>query len=69
MTEETAKKTASNKAAPKKAAQQWVKAKLPNNKFGFYGTKRRYNGDEFTLIEGCPFSEKWMVKIDKPSGE
>jgi hypothetical protein len=43
--------------------------------FGFYGLKRRYPGDEFTLVEKqdkdgkvitCEdqFSHKWMEKIE-----
>jgi len=44
-----------------------VKAKFSQGKFGFYGDRRRYDGDEFD-IDPKLFSEKWMVKIeeDKP---
>lgn len=44
-----------------------VKAKFPHNKFGFYGGKRRYDGDEFDC-DPKAFSESWMVKLedDKP---
>lgn len=41
-----------------------VKAKFSNNKFGFYGDKRRRDGDEFELSDPKHFSEKWMVKLE-----
>lgn len=41
-----------------------VKAKFSNNKFGFYGGIRRYDGDEFELSDPKHFSEKWMVKLE-----
>jgi hypothetical protein len=44
-----------------------VKAKLPHDKFGFYGGVRRYNGDQFALTDAKHFSEKWMVKEDAKS--
>jgi hypothetical protein len=41
-----------------------VKATFANPKqYGFYDTKRRYDGDEFD-INPDHFSEKWMVKVD-----
>lgn len=43
-----------------------VKAKFPANKFGFYGGKRRYNGDEFVLASDAHFSEKWMISLELP---
>lgn len=52
-----------------------VKESLVENFFGFYGTKRRYPGDEFTLVATkdkngkavsaeSQFSDKWMEKIE-----
>lgn len=52
-----------------------VKESLVENFYGFYGTKRRYPGDEFTLVatEGNTvkqqFSEKWMEKVEQPSAD
>ena len=54
-----------------------VKETQVENFYGFYGLKRRYAGDEFTLVakKGAngktitaksQFSEKWMEKVDKP---
>lgn len=40
-----------------------VKAKFSQGKFGFYGSRRRYDGDEFE-IDPAHFSEMWMVKIE-----
>jgi len=39
-----------------------------DGKFGFYGEKRRYNGQVFELTDPGHFSEKWMEKLeeDKP---
>ena len=46
--------------------------------YGFYGLKRRYPGDEFTLVDKknddgkvicsakSQFSERWMEKVNKP---
>lgn len=52
-----------------------VKETLVENFYGFYGLKRRYPGDEFTLVEKKgkdgkavsveqQFSEKWMEKVE-----
>jgi hypothetical protein len=41
-----------------------VRAKFAADKFGFYGTKRRYDGDEFELDDPKHFSSKWMEKLD-----
>ena len=41
-----------------------VKAKFANGKFGFYGGKRRRDGDVFELDSPTHFSERWMVKLD-----
>lgn len=45
-----------------------VKAKFSQGKFGFYGSKRRYDGDVFDIDDPSHFSEKWMIKMeeDKP---
>ena len=46
-----------------------VKAVIPPGlKHGFYGGKRRYDNQEFSLTDPEDFSEKWMVKLeeDKP---
>ena len=44
-----------------------VKAKFTDQtKFGFYGHKRRYNGDVFEIESEKHFSEKWMEKVSKP---
>lgn len=41
-----------------------VKAKFTTpNKFGFYGGRRRYNGDVFE-VEEKDFSKNWMVNLD-----
>lgn len=40
-----------------------VQAKFANGKFGFYGDRRRRDGDIFE-IDPKHFSEKWMVKIE-----
>lgn len=37
-----------------------VKAVLGEGKFGFYGGKRRYNGDVFEIADPKHFSKKWM---------
>lgn len=53
-----------------------VKETLVENFYGFYGIKRRYPGDEFTLVARkdrhgktvsveSQFSSKWMEKVDK----
>ena len=42
-----------------------VKAKFPEGKFGFYGTQRRYNGNEFVLTSPDDFSAKWMVSLEE----
>lgn len=53
-----------------------VKETLVENFYGFYGIKRRYPGDEFTLEPKkdaagktisvhAQFSEKWMEKVNK----
>ena len=41
-----------------------VRAKLPEGKFAFYGTQRRYDGDVFTIEEG-QFSKRWMEIVDE----
>ena len=41
-----------------------VKAKFSQGKFGFYGDRRRYDGDEFELTDDSHFSEKWMIKLE-----
>lgn len=41
-----------------------VRATFQNGKFGFYGDKRRRDGDEFELSDPKHFSEKWMIKIE-----
>ena len=54
-----------------------VKETLVENFFGFYGTKRYYPGDKFTLVARKgrggktvtaeqQFSDKWMEKVNKP---
>lgn len=45
-----------------------VKAKFSQGKFGFYGNRRRYDGDVFDIENPSHFSEKWMIKMeeDKP---
>lgn len=57
-----------------------VKETMVENFYGFYGFKRRYPGDEFTLearkdrngktitVEQ-QFSSKWMEKVDKRKKE
>lgn len=35
-------------------------------KLGFYGTKRRNEGDEFDLDAQKDFSKEWMVEVKKP---
>lgn len=41
-----------------------VKAKFSNpTKFGFYGNKRRYDGDAFDIKNDSEFSEKWMSRV------
>ena len=45
-----------------------VRAKFPENKFGYYGGLRRYDNNEFTLSNPEHFSEKWMVKIGNTRG-
>ncbi len=42
-----------------------VKATFSGNKFGFYGGRRIYDGQEFTLADPKSFSEKWMVKLEE----
>ena len=43
-----------------------VKAKgFADGKFGFYGEKRRKNGDIFDLTSPEHFSEKWMEKLEE----
>jgi hypothetical protein len=44
-----------------------VRAKFADNKFGFYGSKRRYDGEEFDLDDPKHFSEKWMEKVEEES--
>lgn len=41
-----------------------VRAKFADNKFGFYGSARRYDGDEFELDDPKHFSDKWMEKVE-----
>lgn len=40
-----------------------VRVKKPEGKYGFYGSKRRYNGNEFFLERESDFSSDWMEKI------
>lgn len=42
-----------------------VKAKFSAGKFGFYGDKRRYNGEQFD-IDPKDFSKEWMEKVEQP---
>ena len=53
-----------------------VKESLVENFYGYYGIKRRYPGDEFTLVArkdkggktisaASQFSSKWMEKVGK----
>lgn len=37
---------------------------LGENKFGYYGDKRRKQGDVFFINSEKEFSKKWMVKVD-----
>ena len=57
-----------------------VKESLVENFYGFYGTKRRYPGDQFTLVEQTKkngdivsvddqFSDKWMEKVEPEKKE
>jgi hypothetical protein len=40
------------------------------NKFGYYGDKRRKPGEEFFIEKEEHFSSKWMERVDgKPSPE
>lgn len=41
-----------------------VRAKFANGKFGFYGERRRRDGDVFTLEDPSHFSKVWMEKLD-----
>lgn len=41
-----------------------VRAKFAAGKFGFYGDRRRYDGDEF-MIEKKAFSPSWMEKLEE----
>jgi len=41
-----------------------VKAKFAQGKFGFYGQRRRFDGDVFNLDDPNHFSVKWMEKLD-----
>lgn len=43
-----------------------VRAKFPESQFGFYGTKRRRDGDIFELESEDHFSEKWMEWVEPP---
>lgn len=42
-----------------------VRATLPDGKFGFYGTQRRYGGDEFDLDDDAHFSKEWMEVVEE----
>ena len=42
-----------------------VKAKFSNGKYGFYGDRRRYDGDEFEITDPKHFSKVWMEKIEE----
>lgn len=44
-----------------------VKAVFSHGKYGFYGSLRRYDGDEFD-IDSKHFSKVWMVKIGAKKG-
>ncbi len=41
-----------------------VKAVFSGGRFGFYGEKRRYDGDIFDLTDAKHFSSSWMEKVD-----
>lgn len=52
-----------------------VKEEMPEGFYGFYGTSRRYPGEEFTLVDvktkdgtivkaEAQFSKKWMERIE-----
>ena len=43
-----------------------VKAKFADGKFGFYGGRRIRGGDVLEIADESHFSEKWMVKMEKP---
>lgn len=52
-----------------------VRAKFKKNGFGFYGTKRVRDGEEFILTNPAHFSKIWMEKVEdeksdaKPEGK
>lgn len=37
-----------------------VRAKFADNKYGFYGGRRRYDGDTFVIDKEGDFSDRWM---------
>lgn len=43
-----------------------VRAKFSEGHFGFYGGRRRRNGDVFRLEHPSHFSKIWMVNLDAP---
>ena len=42
-----------------------VRAKLKQGQYGFYGDKRRYDGDEFMLTDAKHFSKSWMEEVEQ----
>lgn len=42
--------------------------KVRATQIGFYGTRRRYPGDEFS-IQDSEFSKSWMEKADEDEAE
>lgn len=46
-----------------------VKATFPARKFGFYGGRRIYGGEVFSLEKEKDFSKNWMEWVEKPKGK
>ena len=42
-----------------------MKVRVKEGKRGYYGERRRREGEEFSLNKASDFSDEWMVKIDK----